>query len=96
MRTVVFVVIGAFLWYILYYYVIPMIGVTLVLRNGFKNKYWNDCRIHNGEINIEYMKGDEKIKLVRHYNTDSIRFIVMNMRSELSDAYKYVKNEIDT
>lgn len=93
MKTFVLVILSAIILYIMYYYVIPFIGFSLILRKGFKNKYWSNCRIHNGEIKIEYIKNNEKITLVRQYNVDSVRFIIINMRDELNKAYKTIEQE---
>ena len=94
MKLVLLVLITAIVLYIMYYYIIPFIGVTLILHNAFKNKYWTDCRIYNGEIKIEYRKKDEKITLIRHYNTDTLRFFFANMRDELNNVYKTIQREM--
>lgn len=81
MFKIVVVVVGIeILFSIFYYYLIPFAAFTVILYNGTKRHYWKDIRIKDGKITVKYDTDNGEAIIEKAYDTDKLRFLLLNMK----------------
>lgn len=72
--------------YLIYYYVIPFIGLTILFIKVAKAHLWKNLRVNSGIITVVYDDDNgNEMTIKRAYEMNPPRFMIPNMRSVIED-----------
>lgn len=72
--------------YLIYYYVIPFIGLTILFIKVARANLWKDLHVNNGIITVVYDDDNgNEMTIKRAYEANPHRFMIPNMRSAIED-----------
>lgn len=71
--------------YILYYFIIPIAGVSILLYKGSRAHCWKELHIKNGKITAICEQNGRDVTIERSYEVTPLRFMVSGIKTSLED-----------